>query len=34
MLACPAVLEDPDGEQIVAARRSGYGRQGGFRRIL
>jgi hypothetical protein len=28
MLACLAVLEDPDGEQIVAARRSGYGRQG------
>jgi len=34
MLACPAVLEDPDGEQIVAAGRSGCGRQGGFRRIL
>jgi hypothetical protein len=33
MLACLAILEDPDGEQIVAARRSGYGRQH-FRRIL
>jgi O-methyltransferase involved in polyketide biosynthesis len=28
MLACLAVLQDPDGEQIVAAGRSGYGRQG------
>src|SRR6266498_4843178 len=28
MLACLAVLEDPDGEQLVAAGRSGCGRQG------
>ena len=30
----PGRFEDPDGEQIVAARRSGRGRQGRFRRIL